>query len=230
MRTPGVAAAVAVCGLLYTAGTAIAADPYRPAPVTVVPAYSWTGAYLGLEGGYSWGRSESAYDSPPFNLATIDPMNPAGWFGGVEGGVNFQMNGGVVLGLEADISAADITDTIPDVIGGPGESITSKTDWVGTVRGRLGMAYGRTLFYGTGGIAFAHTTVSATDGPLSDDATLSGWTIGVGVEQAVTAMVSVKVEYLHSQFGDHTWFAGDPWSSTGHSSSNSVRAGINLHF
>ena len=84
--------------------------------------------------------------------------------------------------------------------------------------------------YDAGGLAFSHTTVSATEGDLSDDANLTGWTIGAGIEQAFTDRISVKFEYLYSEFGDHTWFEGEDYSSTSSSSSSTVRAGINLHF
>lgn len=227
--------------VVLLAGAAEAADlgmaPPTPAPPPMAaPGFSWTGLYLGLQGGYTWGDANSAYDDPLLAaVAPIDTMNLDGWLGGITGGVNYQFANGVVIGLEADIAYADISDTVYDVAADvvnsdPGNTITSKTDVVGSVRGRLGYAFDRTLLYGTGGLAFSHTTVSATEGDLSDDANLTGWTIGAGIEQAFTDRISVKFEYLYSEFGDHTWFEGEDYSSTSSSSSSTVRAGINLHF
>jgi outer membrane immunogenic protein len=223
------------------AGAANAADlgsaePMPAPPPAVAPAFSWTGFYAGLQGGYSWGDARSAYDDPLLAaVAPIDSMNLDGWFGGVEAGANYQFGNGLVIGLEADIAIADISDTVYDVAADllnshPGNTITSKTDAVGTVRGRLGFAFDRTLLYGTGGLAVAHTEVTATEGNLSDDAVLTGWTVGAGVEQALTDRVSAKVEYLYSEFGDHTWYEGEAYASTSSSSSSTIRAGLNLHF
>lgn len=135
-----------------------------------------------------------------------------------------------VLGVEADASWGNIAGTIPDILGDlhdpPGPyTITGKTDYLGTVRGRLGYAMGHVLPYATGGFAWAHGTVSSTDGPVSDSATLTGWTAGAGVEIAATDRVSFKIEYLYAAFGNHTWFSGQAFSSTAKSSSNSVRIG-----
>lgn len=226
---------VLLAGAANAADLGMASPPPAPPPMAA-RAFSWTGLYLGLQGGYTWGRGPSSYDDPLLAaVAPIDTMNLDGWLGGITGGVNYQFGNGVVIGLEADIAYADISDTVYDVAADvvnsdPGNTITSKTDVVGSVRGRLGYAFDRTLLYGTGGLAFSHTTISATEGDLSQDANLTGWTVGAGIEQAFTNRISVKLEYLYSEFGDHTWFAGEDYASTSTSSSSTVRAGINLHF
>ena len=60
--------------LAFASGPVTAADmgqPAAPAPVytkaPMMPVYSWTGGYIGINGGYSWGDSEVATTtlSPP---------------------------------------------------------------------------------------------------------------------------------------------------------------------
>ena len=112
--------------------------------------------------------------------------------------------------------------------GWPNLTITSKTDYGGTARARLGYAFGQFLPYLTGGYAWTHANVSATDGPLSETANYNGWTIGGGAEYGFTERVSVKAEYLHSEFGSHDFFSGKPYSSTSKPNSDAFRVGINF--
>jgi outer membrane immunogenic protein len=196
-------------------------------------AYSWTGPYIGVQGGYSWAHAAQTYDDTNVP-ATINPMSPTGWGGGFEGGVNYQFASGLVIGAEADVTFANITDTIPDnlanMTAGPDQTVTATTDLAYNLRGRLGFAVGRTLIYGAAGYAGAHATVKSSYGNLSDEGTLSGWTAGGGLEQALTQNVSARIEYLYTHHGDHTWYAGAPYAATGDDDTSTVRAGLNLHF
>jgi outer membrane immunogenic protein len=206
------------------------------APAAAPARYSWTGAYVGLEGGYSWAHSAQTFDDPVATFDEIIPAhNPTGWLAGIEGGANYQFSNGVVVGIEADAAFDGVTDRIPDNLAidhfaEPNASVTTKTDATGNVRGRLGYAFGRTLIFGTGGLAIAHETVHDSPSDLNDQATLIGWNVGGGVEQALTERISAKVEYQYSAFGSHTWFPGEFYSSSGSASSNTVRAGLNFHF
>ena len=83
---------------------------YAKAPVYVDPVYDWTGFYVGGNGGYSWGNSNST-------LSLVDPgtgiiLNSAatkfhmdGGIGGAQLGYNWQRDRWV-FGLEADIQAS----------------------------------------------------------------------------------------------------------------------------
>jgi len=141
---------------------------------------------------------------------------------------------GVVLGIEGDLYLAGIDDTIydqaADDYGRPGNWITSTTDWTGSLRGRIGFDAGDFMPYLTAGLAVAHVTIDATDGPLSTDATLWGWAAGAGVEAAVADNVTIRGEYLYTDLGEHTWFEGNVYSSTSHSTAHTFRAGVNFHF
>ena len=126
-----------------------------PAPVPI-PVYNWTGIYLGVNGGYAWGRQD------PLNVITnrFDEFNidfSGGLFGGTAG-AQLQI-AHVVLGFEVDLDWAGIngnatfTPTIfgflnPFVLNGK-----TSMDWFGTARMRLGYAHDNWLFFATGGAA-----------------------------------------------------------------------------
>lgn len=213
------------------------AIPAIAALATPAAAMDWNGFYAGASLGYSAGTSNSAYDNPsfPFGGVTFD-MEPSGFAFGGQAGANFDLGTGVVFGLEGDAYYGSITDTVDDVLGntyhggtGP-HFITSDTDFSGTLRGRVGFNGGDFLPYLTAGIAFANTTASATDGPLSETALLTGWAAGAGFEFAAQESMSFKLEYLYTDLGEHTWYAGEDYQSTSSSTSGSIRAGVNFHF
>lgn len=224
-------------GIIWAVPTAIA----LAAPAA---AMDWNGFYAGTVAAYTSGTSESSYDSPdlinpvpvPFSSFDLD-SEPSGGSIGVTLGYNAAMDGGLVFGVEGDLSAAFVGDTIyddfADYRGRPDNAIDIETDYSGTLRGRLGFASEQFMPFVTAGLAFAHSTVTPTDydvDPISDEATTVGWAAGAGIEVAASDTVSVKGEYLYTDLGEHTWFEGELYSSTSHSTSHSVRLGVNFHF
>lgn len=220
------------------------AIPAIAALATPAAAMDWNGFYAGAVAGYTFGTSDASYDSPdiinpvpiPFSTFGLD-SEPSGGSVGVTVGYNSVMDGGAVFGVEGDLSASFVGDTIyddfADYRGRPGNTIAVDTDYSGTFRGRLGFAADQFMPYLTAGIAFAHTTVTPTDydvTPISDEATTFGWTAGAGFEVAASDTISVKAEYLYTDLGEHTWFEGELYSSTSHSTSHTIRAGVNFHF
>jgi outer membrane immunogenic protein len=162
---------------------ALAADMEVRAPAPPVPAWSWTGFYIGVQGGAGWGTTtlnENSYDICSTATPTICtfpqpgllPANSAGssygisgWHGGGTAGVNWQ-NGPVVFGVEADISGSNINGSgdctnamLANQLGGVFPTTTScKTTmtWFGTLTGRVGFVVDRALIYVKGGGAGAH--------------------------------------------------------------------------
>jgi outer membrane immunogenic protein len=203
------------------AASASAADlPARmpaKAPAYVAPmAYNWTGFYLGLNGGYGFGRGE-------FNGALPSGRFDAG--GGLFGatvGYNWQ-TGPVVFGLEGDIDWSGMKGT--GTCGG----ITScevRNDYLSTIRGRLGYAFDRWMPYITGGAAIGNVKTSIA-GFGDTNNTKGGWTIGGGVEASIAGPWTAKVEYLHVDLGDaDTAIAGESAKFT----SDIIRGGINYKF
>jgi len=174
---------VVIASLLSTGAFAadLAPRPYTKAPVMVDPGYNWTGFYVGLNGGYSWGSANTSI--APF--AGIFPVTAFAPFrqkvdGGLAGGqigYNWQVDRTWVLGLEADMqwtgekSSTSLTTVgprygafpngLPNALGPDFNAIASQTgalsynlQWFATFRGRAGVLVDpQTLLYGTGGLA-----------------------------------------------------------------------------
>jgi outer membrane immunogenic protein len=190
-----------------TAGAAAAADLPRNSAPYFAPAatgFNWSGAYVGANLGYSWGK------------VTNSNTSPSGIEGGVQGGYNWQ-SGQFVYGAETDLQLSGSEDTFaPFKFSNP---------WFGTLRGRGGFAYSNFLFYLTGGLAYG--SVKAESAFLSESRTQLGWTVGLGGEMGITTNWSAKVEYLYMDLGSRNY------TVTGTSNAfhdNILRVGLNYHF
>ncbi len=136
-------------------GSALAADlppaPAARAPAayipTPVPVYNWSGIYFGVNGGYGFGKSD--WSNPAVGADTGNFNVNGGLFGGTLG-ANWQSDA-FVLGLEGDFDATWIKGS--DSACAP-VSCTTHNDWLSTIRGRVGDAADRVLFYATAGGAF----------------------------------------------------------------------------
>ncbi|MEP9349873.1 outer membrane protein [Xanthobacter sp. KR7-225] len=223
-----------VSALALMAASASAADlgTRYPVKAAVVPVqmFSWTGFYIGGNVGYAWGNS--SFDYTPFLGPTYsyDLGNADGFTGGLQAGFNYQFANNVVLGLEADLQFADIGSNNL-LIGGPvaGALASQSLDTYGTIRARLGYAVDRFLPYITGGAAWANTSYTGPFGWTSDS-THWGWTIGGGLEYAITNNWTVKGEYQYLSFdGDgYTYLNGDQVKTNFDMSV--LKAGVNYKF
>jgi outer membrane immunogenic protein len=196
---------VAASGLM--SGTAIAADltgadgPDAPAAFR-----DWSGAYIGLHGGYGSGEADFDFVDVPNSRSETDID---GRFLGIQGGYDHQFGGGFVLGAEADLAWSDIggSDPCPN----PVVSCAAELDWFASVRARAGFGVGRVLAYGTGGLAVADAAFDTSGGlavPGFDETSI-GWTIGGGLEAALWRNWSAKLDYLFYDLGDETADVGD---------------------
>ena len=175
----------------------------RKAPTAISESYPWLGPYIGLSAGYVWGKTRALCVDC---FGDVEPTKPKGVIGGAQVGYNWQ-TGSWVWGFEADFSGINAQDTrqFPGI--DPGKStdrLTSRYDWLGTVRARAGFASGSTLWYVTGGFAAAqvkhsyHHDFGEPDGTaFTTRHTRYGWTAGGGVEWALDRNWSVKAEYLY---------------------------------
>jgi outer membrane immunogenic protein len=229
--------------LVVMAGTASAADlaarPYtKAAPVMIDPSYNWTGFYVGIQGGGSWGRSthidqfSGLADTPTFDVN-------GGLFGGTVG-YNWQA-ANWVFGVEGDWSWSGQRGSSIDSgpVGTPIFSSFTKENWLATVRGRVGYAANNVLFYATGGYAAASVEAGVTStatGFVFDrgTSTRSGWTGGGGVEWGFAPNWSAKVEYLYVKLEDKgliTPFLGPGFNrSNVPLNDNILRVGVNYRF
>src|ERR1700738_2442497 len=179
--------------VLAICSPAVAADMPLKAPVFKA-VYSWTGFYLGGHVGYGGGSLGPGTNPLPLQ-GVYFPHSITGLIGGYQAGYNREFPNHVVLGIEADASFSSPTDA-PALTPTP---FNTALDYVGTVRGRVGYAFGRLMPYVTGGFAWGHSQFNLNDGAGKVMATLgqnqAGWTAGAGVEFAVSGNWSAKVEY-----------------------------------
>src|SRR4051794_37814165 len=198
--------------------SASAADIARRPPLVAQPVYvapfSWTGAYVGINGGYGWGNSSF---STPFPSGSF---NTSGGLVGGTLGYNWQVNQ-IVFGVEGDLDASWIKGSGTCA----GLSCQTKNTWLGTVRGRLGYAVDRFMPYVTGGLAVGDINNTIT-GIGSANETKAGWTVGGGLEYAISGPWSVKAEYLYVDLGRGGAIGG----SDAKFKTNIVRAGLNYRF
>ncbi|MDI4663365.1 porin family protein [Xanthobacter autotrophicus] len=213
-----VVSAALVSGALMAAPAA-AADLGRTAPALPAalpaPVFSWTGFYIGGNAGYGWG---SGQDDP--GVAGIDPK---GWFGGGQVGYNYQFGNNIVAGVEADIQGGDISAGTSGPLGTLG--LSSTLDLFGTVRGRLGYAFGPVLPYVTGGFAWGNNSIDYLG--ASQSQTHTGWTAGAGIEYALTDHWTAKTEYLYTDLGSKSY---DTIGVSAGVTSQTARIGINYKF
>lgn len=182
--------------------------PARYVPA-VAPVYNWSGIYIGINGGYAFGSTD--WSSPGAGILGTGTFNTNGGLVGGTAGFNFQ-SGQIVYGIEGDWDWADIsgsssntTSTIdPALICGTAGALACRyqtsSNWLSTIRGRVGYAFDRVMIYATGGGAagdvkatFSNPNTGFTG---STNSTEWGWTAGGGIEAALTENITAKVEYL----------------------------------
>ena len=208
-----------------------------PPPVfTPVPVFTWSGAYFGINAGYGFDAQDrqgptvvgvpagsgvfaGAAGGPAGVLAFPGGRSQDGFVGGGQVGYNFQLTpgSGVVFGIEADAQYVDFgrdrNRFAASAPIAPGALVFSPNglsglDYFGTVRGRLGYAFDRTLVYGTGGFAYGSGGGRQFGLPnSSEDEFQTGWTAGGGVEFALandsflnffrSSAVTLKIEGLY---------------------------------
>jgi outer membrane immunogenic protein len=137
--------------------------------------------------------------------------------GGAHVGYQYQIpqwswfsSSGVVIGLEGTIDGTSLRNTaVAAFADGTTVSAQTRADVQGSIRGRLGVAWDRALIYATGGVAFGgfNTDLTIANGgfPFFATANVSntrvGWTVGGGIDYAITNNWSVFAEYRFTDFG-----------------------------
>ncbi|MBI3672977.1 MAG: porin family protein, partial [Rhizobiales bacterium] len=209
--------AAALLGL--TAGQALAADTAPP------PSFDWTGAYIGVNGGYGFSGTDKVGVT---GFGNVGDLSVHGGFGGIQLGYNEQMDS-IVLGIEGDWQFGSIRDS-----GGiPGWNNSDKISDFGTLRGRVGFAADQALIYATGGLAFGSIDYKATNGTvlIKDKYSDVGYTFGGGIEYAFDYSWSMKAEYMYVNLGSKR--LRDSVTSTSTKATpnfQTVRVGFNYRF
>jgi outer membrane immunogenic protein len=190
--------------------------------------YKWSGAYVGLNGGWTRGLSDAKTTtvfSPTgyFAQSSVPAIASAGsqslendnFTGGIQAGYNWQF-GKAVIGGEMDFNYQGIDDSKSCTAGYPCCAPTTftvesrvQTDWLFTVRPRIGFAMDKWLIYATGGLAVTNIkadfkftdTFAGMYEAASVSETKAGWTVGGGIEMGIAKHWSIKSEYLYTDFG-----------------------------
>lgn len=219
---------------LVGVASAIAADlpqappPLPQAPVAyIAPVYNWGGIYVGINGGYELGGSQwSGPGTPPhFNVN-------GGLVGGTIG-VNYQVDQ-FVVGVEGDFDWQGLKGTSNNGnCFANGAQCQTKSDWLGTFRGRVGYAWDRVLFYGTAGGAVGNVQAGLVTASSTSTSSL-GWTAGVGTEVAFSDNFTGRLEYLYVDLPNVTCGAtscGAPVNFSGvNLVENIIRVGFDYKF
>lgn len=245
--------------VLAISGPALAADDYN-----------WAGNYAGLNAGWGFGDAKahtSTIFSPTGYFAATSvgsianngsqSVSPDGFTGGAQLGFNRQ-SGNIVYGFEGAFGSFDMhgsksSGAIYPCCGPTNYTInqTVDTDWLLTMRPRIGYATGNLLVYGTGGLSvtnlkykehFTDTFATANDSD-STSTFRAGWNLGAGVEYAIKSNWSVKAEYMYTDFGSISdtstnltaftpaiAFPSNVFSHSTSLTSNVIRVGVNFKF
>jgi outer membrane immunogenic protein len=176
MRSIISAAGSAIALLAAALQPAAAADMPVKAPLLPPAVMTWTGGYVGINGGYSWSHWNTSSLAPVFPLGTglgttASPKLNGGVFG-AQAGYNWQTGRQWVLGLEGDVQwtgerartsgttatarLAEPGDDFNDIFSTNANS-TWKLPWFATFRARAGgLIDPGTLLYVTGGLALGN--------------------------------------------------------------------------
>jgi outer membrane immunogenic protein len=220
----GTVALVALGATAPALAADLAARPaYTKAPVYAAPIYNWTGFYIGGHVGGAFAGSNSLQGDSRF-------------LGGIQGGADYQFGNNWVIGAEVQYSWMNNSNggvTFPG-----GVLVTSNSDQLGSVTGRLGYSFGPTLLYAKGGYAWKdRDNLNASIGGVPVAVTTSGntrdgYTVGAGLEYMFAPSWSAKIEYQYYNFGSSTFLTG-PAGVVGarfNDDEHTVKAGVNYRF
>lgn len=191
---------------LLLAPSAIAADltlqpPVTPQPMPEPAAFSWSGFYLGAEGGYGWLAGKI-----PETLITSGATEAAsGGTAGVFAGFDHQFENKMVAGIEGfygynwNDTSYTVSSPLPILNG---QTVSFGTQWRAGAEGRLGYAFGRTLVFVSGGYAATKLEGSFSLTRQDYDDVLNGWTAGIGVDHAFSDHVFGRLKVVYSDYGN----------------------------
>jgi outer membrane immunogenic protein len=224
--------------------------PLKAQPV--IPPFTWTSCYAGVQGGAGWGQTD-LNDSfgtigSPIILAggtgfTSANAGISGYLIGAQIGCDYQFAPSWVAGIEGAAAGGNIGgNTTVAIPGVPGDSLTftENTDLLTSVTARVGYAWNDWLLYGKGGAAWTANRYSAFDvaGLLFNFQGLEnrfGWTAGAGIEWAFWQNWSIKLEYDYYGFGSRSvTFIDNTISMTSgpvniNQNIQTVKLGVNFH-
>ena len=220
----GTVALVALGATVPALAADLPARTYTKAPPAyAAPIYNWTGFYIGghLGGAFAGDNSLTG--------------NNGRFLGGVQGGADYQFAPSWVIGIEAQYSWLASNDS--GVLFPGRVLVTSNSDQLGSVTGRLGYTWGPALLYGKGGFAWKDgnnlgVIANGAPAPFTTDGNhRDGYTVGAGLEYLFAPSWSAKVEYQYYNFGDTTFTSGPAPIGVGfRDDEHTVKAAVNYRF
>lgn len=230
----------ALCGVTLQVGTVSAADliieEIDPVPII---GFDWDRFYGGVYVGYGIANVEISND---FGVAFFNGnLDISGLLGGVTVGKNFRSDNEIVFGIEGDFGFANMRGSLVPPIIDPATygQYSAKIDRTATLRARLGVLADddeKVLIYLTGGIAGAHASATAQYGSFnpsfSNSKWLVGYTVGGGVEVALSEKITFKTEYLYTDLRGQVGVGLSAINNVNFDfkSTHQIRAGLNFHF
>lgn len=198
------------------------------------PAYDeatiWGGAYIGGQIGYNWAKSKLSTGFLHDDLKA----SPSGFIGGVYAGYNWEFSNAYLFGIEGDVNYADLSKTTNTIISAVNVEYTPRVEFEGAVRARFGVNYDRWLPYIAGGVSFARVkdfvavTNATSRNSVEQSDTRVGFTIGAGVDYALTNNLILRAEYRYADYGKKSFGVGD--NDKVKLTTNNVRLGIAYKF
>lgn len=201
------------------------AEPQFAASTATKPAFNWGGAYIGGQIDYSMLNGAFSFPGQPERKA-----KGRNFLGGLYTGYNFDVGNDLILGAELDVAGSagkgreDIDNT--EIFA------TTQNRWNGAARARIGYAADRFMPYLAGGLAFGgfKDRLKKPNSESTTNALRTGWTVGGGVDYAVTDNVILRAEYRYTNFGKQNFDFGNSTSYGRKFSSNDIRIGIAYKF
>jgi outer membrane immunogenic protein len=178
----------------------------------------WTGFYVGANVGVALGTMDLSSNTATTVHQDLFDHTANGSLVGLQAGANWQFKKHLVIGFEGDHSIARIGETKTLIFGpngapGVGNEIDIETDvdYIQTIRGRIGYAAGRNLFFVTGGVSgmkhsgSSRATLNGAFAASTDSGFHTGAVVGVGYERKFTDKMSLKGEYLRLMSGNNNY-------------------------
>jgi outer membrane immunogenic protein len=219
----------ATFSVAYKFGDPIASNSFGDDAGARNVADSWSGVYAGFGAGPRAARTDvkttsASTDGLPIELgrfATSLPFDGVTFRASPYFGVSWEIASRLVAGLEGDFAFGNQTtkrlgfDLAPAILisGVQEDSLAVKATWDASLRGRFGfLLTPATMAYATGGAAWQHVEIISTcanvtcvSDPshevIANSFTRPGWTLGAGIETAVSTHWLARAQYRYADFG-----------------------------
>lgn len=161
--------------------------PPEPPVFEEPPGFDWNSPYLGLNAGYGIGKATIGC----WHCHDLSGNDFPGGRVGAFVGQNWAISSGFVAGIEGDVSY----DWNGRSFNGAREV---GTGLAASARVRFGQRMGDGLFYVAGGWTTAEPYLKDPD----EKARAHGWTLGAGMDWAISEVTFVRAEYRFNRLGE----------------------------